>query len=293
MYLWLFAGPAALSAVLTAGTYRIGRAGLGGARLAVLVAVLVSAPLAWWRAGPVAALVLVPVAGFAGGLCATALRTGLIEYNTAPGRAVREKVLAHHIDVRLRPAPASKRAFDVVVAGLGLLLALPLWPVIAALVWLADPGPVLFIKYSVGQGGVTFRQVKFRSMRYRAERSTGPIASPADDARVLPVGRWLRRWHLDESSELLNVLHGSMSLVGPRPLRTVLVQHDLEQLPGFAERHSVRPGIACIAQIQKYNLSVHERLRKDLTYIRCMGVGLDIRLLARAVVSTARGSRSS
>ncbi|GAA4213963.1 sugar transferase [Actinocatenispora rupis] len=291
MYLWLFAGPAALSAVLTAGTRRLPRAALGADRLAVLVAVLVSAPLAWWRAGPVAALLLVPVAGFAGGLVATALRTGLIEYNTAPGRAVREKVLAYHLDVRRRPPQPAKRAFDVVVATIGLALTLPLWPVIAALVWLAEPGPVLFIKYSVGQGGVTFRQVKFRSMRYRAEQSTGPIASPAHDGRVLAVGTWLRRWHLDEISELLNVLQGSMSLVGPRPLRTVLVQYDLEQLPGFAERHSVRPGIACIAQIQKYNLSVHERLRKDRTYIRCMCLGLDVRLLWMAAVTTARGSR--
>jgi lipopolysaccharide/colanic/teichoic acid biosynthesis glycosyltransferase len=91
--------------------------------------------------------------------------------------------------------------------------------------------------------------------------------------------------------ELINVLLGTMSLVGPRPLRAVLVQRHLEELPEFAERHVVKPGIACIAQIQKYHISPAERLRKDRVYIRRMSVGLDVALLWRAVVTTARGPR--
>jgi lipopolysaccharide/colanic/teichoic acid biosynthesis glycosyltransferase/ubiquinone/menaquinone biosynthesis C-methylase UbiE len=158
-------------------------------------------------------------------------------------------------------------------------------------VWIEEPGPLFFVKHSVGRGGVTFRQLKFRSMQYQAEVLTGPVVSIPDDPRTLRVGRRLRRWHLDEMPELINVVQGSMSLVGPRPLRTILVQHFLEEIPGYAERHTVRPGIACIAQIERYRLTPVERLRKDKTYIRVMSVGMDVLLLARAVTSTVRGKR--
>nr|WP_277349807.1 sugar transferase [Planosporangium thailandense] len=187
--------------------------------------------------------------------------------------------------------PRPKRAFDVVGALVGLVVTLPLWLVIAVLVWIEEPGPIFFIKNSVGQGGVTFRQVKFRSMRFGAERLTGPVASPAGDPRTLVIGRLLRRWHLDELPELINVLAGTMSLVGPRPLRTVLVEGNLAEVPGFAERHTVKPGIACTAQIEKYHIAPAERLAKDLAYIRNMSIGLDLRLLARAVSTTLRGER--
>jgi lipopolysaccharide/colanic/teichoic acid biosynthesis glycosyltransferase len=232
--------------------------------------------------------------GLAGGMIAAAVGTGFVENNAAPSAGVREQVLARHAASELRYPRrfGFKRAFDVVGALIALVVTLPLWLVIAALVWLEEPGPVFFIKNSVGRGGVTFRQVKFRSMKFAAERETGPVASPVGDPRTLKIGRLLRRWHLDELPELINVLAGTMSLVGPRPLRTVVVRRYLDDVPGFAGRHAVQPGIACTAQIEKYYIGPAERLGKDLAYIRSMSLGLDVKLLVRAVTTTLRGERN-
>jgi lipopolysaccharide/colanic/teichoic acid biosynthesis glycosyltransferase len=230
---------------------------------------------------------------FMGGVVTTTTAIGFVEDNAPPSPEVREKILAHHNfgNLRYPPQPLFKRTLDVTLASLGLIVTLPLWVVVAFAIWFEDPGPIFFTKNSVGLAGVAFRQLKFRSMRYDAERTTGPIASYADDPRTLRCGKQLRRWHLDQLPELVNVLAGTMSMVGPRPLRTVLVQRYLEELPEFAERHTVRPGIAGIAQIEKYQMPAAERLRKDRAYIRRMSVGLDLRLLCRAVLTTARGTR--
>ncbi|HEX5597304.1 MAG TPA: sugar transferase [Micromonosporaceae bacterium] len=237
---------------------------------------------------------LAAAGAFVGGVVATTAASGLVEDNAPPTVGVREKLLAHHASRALAypPEPRLKRVFDVTLAATGLLVTLPLWVVISGLIWFEEPGPILFTKNSVGKGGVTFRQFKFRSMKYGAERLTGPVASPASDPRTLKCGRWIRRWHCDELPELINVLAGTMSLVGPRPLRAVLVQRYLEELPEFAERHTVRPGIACIAQIQKYHIAPAERLRKDRVYIRRMSIGFDLSLLWYAVTSTLRGPRN-
>ncbi|GAA1840630.1 sugar transferase [Asanoa iriomotensis] len=230
---------------------------------------------------------------FLGAVAATATKTGLVEDHSAPSPDVQDKILAFHRDPDLRyPRKlAGKRVFDVVVAGVGIVTTLPLWFLVAALVWIEEPGPVLFVKYSVKRGGVTFRQFKFRSMHYHAESLTGPVRSFPGDPRTLRVGRWLRRWHLDELPELVNVLSGSMSLVGPRPLRSVLVQGYLQEIPGYAQRHTVKPGLACIAQIDRYRLTPQERLRKDKVYIRRMGLRTDLTLLVRAVLTTLAGRR--
>jgi lipopolysaccharide/colanic/teichoic acid biosynthesis glycosyltransferase len=236
---------------------------------------------------------LAAAGAFVGGVLATTFTMGFVEDNAPPSTGVREKLLAHHSSGSLvyPTEPRLKRVFDLTMASIGLIATLPLWVLIAGLIWFEEPGPILFTKNSVGKGGITFRQFKFRSMKYEAERSTGPVASLAGDPRTLRCGKWIRRWHCDELPELINVLLGTMSLVGPRPLRAVLVQRYLEELPEFAERHVVKPGIACIAQIQKYHISPAERLRKDRVYIRRMSVGADIGLLWRAVVTTARGPR--
>lgn len=245
------------------------------------------------RRGPLPGMSLAIVGAFVGGVVTTSSAIGLIENNAPPSAGVRDKVLTYHAfgSLHYPPRPHLKRALDVTLASLGLILTLPLWIVIAAAIWFEEPGPIFFTKNSVGLGGVTFRQFKFRSMVRDAERATGPVAACADDPRNLRCGKRLRRWHLDELPELLNVLSGTMSMVGPRPLRTVMVQHYLEELPGLAERHTVKPGIACIAQIEKYQMPASERLRLDLEYIRKMSVAFDLRLLGRAVLTTVRGSR--
>ncbi len=279
------------SAILTLMAGRI-----VGHRLGFLIGAAVAlAAWCWLRTGGHVAAwssVGVVVAAFLGGLAATALTMGVAEENAAPP-AVRQQVAAQHrnADLYYPPEPPGKRVFDVVVAALGIIVTLPLWFLIALLVWFEEPAPVLFVKNSVGRGGVTFRQFKFRSMHYRAEEATGPVVSSPGDTRTLRVGRRLRRWHLDELPELINVLAGTMSLVGPRPLRTVLVHAYLRQVPDFAQRHTVRPGIACTAQIERYRMPPGERLRKDRAYIERMGVRTDISLLWRAVLTTLSGVR--
>lgn len=236
---------------------------------------------------------LAAAGAFVGGVVATTTAVGLIEDNAPPAIGMRERLRdLHAARLAVYPRePRMKRAFDVSVALLGLVVTFPLLVLIGCLIWFEEPGPILFTKNSVGKGGITFRQFKIRSMKYQAERMTGPVASLAGDPRMLRCGRWLRRWHLDELPELFNVLAGTMSLVGPRPLRAVMVEQYLKELPEFADRHGVRPGIACIAQIQKYHIPPAERLRKDRVYIRRMSVGFDVRLLWLAVVMTVRGPR--
>jgi len=218
---------------------------------------------------------------------------GLVEDNAPPPPPIRDEILALHAAARLHypREPRGKRVFDVVAAWVGFAVTAPLWFLIAVLIWFEEPGPIFFTKNSVGRGGITFRELKFRSMHCEAERYTGPVVATFEDPRALLVGRVIRRWHLDEMPELLNVLSGKMSVVGPRPLRAVVVRRALDEVPGFAERHTVRPGIACIAQIEKAHVEPAERLHKDLVYIQRMSVAFDLRLLVRAVVTTLRGER--
>lgn len=263
---------------------------LAGAGLTILAWPWLGVTGVAWPLG----LLLTIAGAFLGGVVSSGLAMGFVEDNAPPQPGMREKVLMHHhlSTLRYPRIPRFKRVFDVVVASLTFIVTLPLWVLIALAIWFEDPGPIFFTKNSVGLGGQTFRQLKFRSMQRDAELTTGPIASYPDDPRKLRCGKYLRRWHLDELPELVNVLNGTMSLVGPRPLRIILVQEYLEALPAFAERHTVKPGIACIAQIKHYQIAPAERLRMDRAYIRRMSVGLDMRLLGRAVLTTLRGARS-
>lgn len=217
----------------------------------------------------------------------------LVEDNCPPTPAMREEILAFHAaaDLRYRREPHGKRAFDVIMAAVGIALTLPLWFLVALLIWFEEPGPIFFTKNSVGRGGMTFRELKFRTMRVGAEQNTGPVVATFKDPRALAVGRVFRRWHLDEMPELVNVLAGTMSVVGPRPLRALVVREALDEVPGFEQRHTVRPGIACTAQIEKCHVELAERLYKDMAYIQRMSLAYDVRLLVRAVVTTVRGQR--
>lgn len=222
---------------------------------------------------------------FIGGLVATASRETLWEDNAPPADDIQQAVVDMHSDSsrRLRHSPPSKRLFDISLALLGLLLSSPIWLISSFLVWFEDPGGLLFVKNSVGLGGVNFRQFKLRTMVRGAEESTGPVMAQEDDARVLRSGRLLRRSHLDELPQLLNVLRGEMSVVGPRPQRTVLVYGYLLDNPGYAERHRVLPGLAGLAQVSgSYYITPRQKLRLDRLYIQRMSLALDIRLLFAA-----------
>jgi lipopolysaccharide/colanic/teichoic acid biosynthesis glycosyltransferase len=228
---------------------------------------------------------------FIGGLAATARDEGLWEDNSPPPAAVKEAVLRLHsgvpaplpqIDFSLR-MPLAKRLFDLATSITGLVLSFPVWLVASFLIWWEDPGALLFVKNSVGRGGVNFRQFKLRTMVRGAEEATGPVMTQDGDTRILWAGRFLRKSHLDELPQLINILKGEMSVVGPRPQRTVLVYGYLLEDPAYAERHRVLPGLAGLAQVTGgYFLTPRQKLRLDRLYIQRMSLCLDLRLLLAA-----------
>jgi lipopolysaccharide/colanic/teichoic acid biosynthesis glycosyltransferase len=222
---------------------------------------------------------------FLGGLLATTLKMRLWEDNSPPSERIRLEVYQRHQNLIgvPKPEPVLKRAFDVCLALLGLVVSAPVWLVTAFIIWIEDPGPLLFVKNSVGKGGVNFHQFKLRTMVREAENSTGPVLASEEDERVLIIGRILRKTALDELPQLINILHGEMSFVGPRPQRTVLVRGYLEGMPEYAERHAVLPGLAGLAQVVgDYYLTPRQKLRFDRLYIRYRSLGFDLKLIALA-----------
>lgn len=226
---------------------------------------------------------------FAGSLVNSGLREGFWENNSPPTAAIEREVYERHRTIirESLPEPWSKRSFDLLLALAGLGLSSPLWGITVLIVWLEDPGPVLFVKNSVGKGGKNFHQFKFRTMVQGAETHTGPISAPRQDQRVLRIGHFLRKTALDELPQLVNILKGEMSFVGPRPQRTVLVRDYLRALPAYAERHRVLPGLSGLAQVAgDYYLTPHQKLRFDRLYIRHRGLGFDLKLLLLAFAIT-------
>lgn len=225
-------------------------------------------------------LLVVLAGAFTGGLLAT--KAALWENNSPPSQPIQEEVHQRHLAVIGSPDPTqiSKRLFDLLLAWAGLLVSFPLWLLACFLVWIEDPGPLLFVKNSVGKGGMNFHQYKFRTMVREAETHTGPILSGESDERVLWVGRLLRKTALDELPQLINIIKGEMSFVGPRPQRTVLVSSYLQVMPEYAYRHSVLPGLAGLAQVAgDYYLTPRQKLRYDRLYIRYSSLGFDLKLI--------------
>ena len=226
---------------------------------------------------------------FLGSLVATSLNEGMWENNSPPTKRIEEEVFQTHQKVIGRPGPTQrlKRLFDIFLALSGIVLASPVWLVSILLIWLESPGPLLFVKNSVGKGGVNFHQFKLRTMVRGAEDSTGPVLASEIDERVLLVGRVLRKTALDELPQLINILGGEMSFVGPRPQRTVLVHGYLERMPEYAERHRVLPGLAGLAQVAgDYYLTPRQKLRLDRLYIQHASLGFDLKLLFLAFLIT-------
>jgi lipopolysaccharide/colanic/teichoic acid biosynthesis glycosyltransferase len=172
-----------------------------------------------------------------------------------------------------------KRVIDVVCATLVLLLTLPLSAVIAISIKIEDGGPVFFRQRRVGRNGIVFSLRKFRSMAVNAEAETGPVWAQTDDPRITRVGRWMRPLGIDEIPQAWNVLRGEMSLVGPRPERPEFVGALTATIPGYPERHLVRPGITGWAQVNlRHDItlaSAYRKLDHDLHYVRACSLRLD------------------
>jgi sugar transferase (PEP-CTERM system associated) len=190
-----------------------------------------------------------------------------------------------------------KRFFDLLFASVGLLLFLPLAPFIALLVRLDSPGPAFFRQQRVGKGEKPFMLIKFRTMRQDAEEQTGAVWAAENDPRVTRIGRFLRLTRLDEMPQLINVLKGEMSFVGPRPERPEFVEQLKEKVPYYSNRHCVKPGATGWAQVKySYGASVEgatEKLRYDLYYIKNYSLFLDLLIILETikVVLCGRGAR--
>lgn len=185
-----------------------------------------------------------------------------------------------------------KGMVDVLVALFLLIFSLPLWLVAAVLIKLTSPGPILYRQRRIGQGGKEFTMYKMRTMVDGAEQKTGPVLATHEDERITRAGRFLRANRIDEIPQLLNVLNGTMSLVGPRPERPEFTKEFLCTVPGYAERLQVKPGLTGLAQINgEYHTTPEYKLKYDLAYIYNYSLWLDMRVLAETVkvMLTKRG----
>ena len=180
-----------------------------------------------------------------------------------------------------------KRAFDTTLAGVGLMISAPLWAIFAAAIRIEDGGPVFYRQSRVGLGGRTFDALKFRSMHADAERSTGAIQATERDPRVTRVGRLMRATAMDELPQLLNILRGDMSFVGPRALRPGEIETNsdgrlerLEDVPGFEHRIRVRPGLTGLAQVYApRDVRRRQKFKYDRLYVERRSWCLDLRLI--------------
>lgn len=228
------------------------------------------------------------VSTFSGALLMTSLHDGLFENNPPPAGLIEQVYLIHQARIGIPGRePWEKRVFDIVFAFVGLVFSSPIWIAALFFIWIEDPGPVLFVKNSTGKGGVNFRLYKFRTMELEMEKSMALVQTQEVSTDTLMIGRFLRKTALDELPQIINILRGNMSFVGPRPHRTPLVNLYLENLPAFAERHQVLPGLAGLAQVSgDFYMTPLQKLRFDRLYIEHRNLGFDIRLLFASFMIT-------
>ncbi|MFZ1769442.1 MAG: sugar transferase [Caldilinea sp.] len=190
----------------------------------------------------------------------------------------------------------AKRMIDIGVASVGLLALAPILLLVLVANRLVSPGPLFYRQVRVGRGGKSFTIYKLRSMTPDAEAGTGAVWAAVGDSRITPVGRWLRRTRLDELPQVINVLRGEMSIVGPRPERPEFVEQLAGKIPFYRARHGVRPGLTGWAQVQYgYGRSVDDariKLEYDLYYVRHAAPLLDLQILFRtlAIALQMKGS---
>jgi lipopolysaccharide/colanic/teichoic acid biosynthesis glycosyltransferase len=178
----------------------------------------------------------------------------------------------------------AKEVFDIVLGFIALLISLPVLGFCSLLIRISDPGPVLFVQLRVGKGGKLFRMYKLRTMYLNSEARTGAVWAQDKDPRIIPACRWMRRSHVDELPQLINVIFGEMSLVGPRPERPEILTELEKVYPTVRERLKVRPGITGLAQVRNgYDTTVEafrHKLEADLEYISKLRWSTELRIIA-------------
>ena len=180
-----------------------------------------------------------------------------------------------------------KRTLDIFISLLILIITFPFCLLIAAAIKIDSKGPVFFSQERCGQNGKIFTMIKFRSMVKDAEKMSGPVWSQKDDPRITKVGKTLRRLRIDEIPQMLNVLKGEMSFVGPRPERPFFVEKLAAEIPYYKRRLKVRPGITGWAQVKhKYDETLEDvkiKLKYDLFYIENMSLRMDFKIIFRTI----------
>lgn len=193
--------------------------------------------------------------------------------------------------------PVLKRPFDFLLSLTGVIFSFPLWIVVGLLIVLKDGWPIFYFQERVGKGGKMFKAMKFRSMVKDAEKHTGPVQAVENDPRITGLGKILRATAMDELPQLVNILKGDMSFVGPRSLRPnekeVRGNPDetsIKNVPGYEERLTVRPGLTGIAQIYLPTDALRkEKFQCDLSYIEKQSFLLDLKLIILSFWITFRG----
>ena len=189
---------------------------------------------------------------------------------------------------------AAKRGLDIVLSAVGLVLLSPFMLFFALLIKLDSPGSVFYTQERMGLDAIPFRIIKLRSMRANAEED-GPGWTTPDDPRKTKLGAFMRRFNIDELPQLINVLLGEMSMVGPRPERPVYVEQFRQIIPRYMDRHREKAGITGWAQVNglRGDTSIVERTKYDLWYIENWSVGLDLKILIRTVLQTIFGTNQN
>ena len=180
-----------------------------------------------------------------------------------------------------------KRSLDIFFSLVGIILSLPILPLIALAIKLESPGDVLFSQFRVGENGREFKIYKFRSMRHDAEALSGAVWAGENDSRVTKVGNFLRKTRLDEIPQLFNVFKGDMAFVGPRPERPEFIVSLEKEIPYYGKRHVLKPGVTGWAQVcYPYGASVEDSLMKlkyDLYYVKNFSIFLDLKIILKTV----------
>ncbi|MEH7748946.1 sugar transferase [Neobacillus drentensis] len=186
-----------------------------------------------------------------------------------------------------------KRAYDIFLATLGLIIALPIVLLFSILIVLETPGSPFYVQERMGKNGKRFMMMKLRSMRMDAEKE-GAKWAEVNDPRITKVGAFIRKTRIDELPQLVSVLKGDMSIIGPRPERPFFTAKFNKEIKGFENRLIVKPGLTGLAQVSGgYDMSPREKLQYDLAYIQNLTFSLEVKIMVKTfkVIFTGEGAR--
>lgn len=186
-----------------------------------------------------------------------------------------------------------KRAIDIILSVVGVIIGIPIIIIFGCLIKLEDKGPIFYTQERLGKNGTIFNIYKLRSMRIDAEKN-GATWAQKNDCRITNVGKFIRKTRIDEIPQLINILKGDMSIVGPRPERAIFTYEFNKEIPGFINRLMVKPGLTGWAQVNGgYEMSPREKFKADMYYIENKGILIDLSIIIKTVrvVLTGEGAR--